>query len=129
MSHKKFGPDRFSRFDVYWIQTNKQTNKQTDRQAKFIYRYELFLCSLELFLCSFKLFSCSFKLFLCLFETFLCSNFYLINCHITNFMRIIKKNLNWGRKIVQMIKKCVDLNYTGYDVMSVVQMNNSSNEQ
>ena len=30
MSHKKFGPDRFSRFDVYWI----QTNKQTDRQAK-----------------------------------------------------------------------------------------------
>ena len=27
MSHKKFGPDRFSRFDVYWIQTNKQTNK------------------------------------------------------------------------------------------------------
>ena len=34
MSHKKFGPDRFSRFDVYWI----QTNRQTDRQAKFIYR-------------------------------------------------------------------------------------------
>ena len=27
MSHKKFGPDRFSRFDVYWIQTKKQTNK------------------------------------------------------------------------------------------------------
>ena len=27
-SHIKFGPDRFSRFDVYWIQTN--------RQAKFI---------------------------------------------------------------------------------------------
>ena len=39
MSHKKFGPDRFSRFDVYWIQTDKQTNRQTDRQAKFIYRY------------------------------------------------------------------------------------------
>jgi len=38
MSHKKFGPDRFSRFDVYWIQTNKQTDKQTNRQAKFIYR-------------------------------------------------------------------------------------------
>ena len=38
MFHKKFGPDRFSRFDVYWIQTNKQTNRQTDRQAKFIYR-------------------------------------------------------------------------------------------
>jgi len=48
MSHKKFGPDRFSRFDVYWIQTDRQTNKQTDRQtnkqtdrqAKFIYRLE-----------------------------------------------------------------------------------------
>ena len=37
MSHKKFGPDRFSRFDVYWI----QTNRQTDRQAKFIYRFHL----------------------------------------------------------------------------------------
>ena len=33
MSHKKFGPDRFSRFDVYWIQTDKQTNKQTDKQT------------------------------------------------------------------------------------------------
>ena len=32
---QKFEPDRFSRFDVYWT----QTNKQTDRQAKFIYRY------------------------------------------------------------------------------------------
>ena len=31
--HKKFGPDRFSRFDVYWIQTDKQTdkNKQTSQ--------------------------------------------------------------------------------------------------
>ena len=27
MSHKKFGPDRFSRFDVHWIQTDKQTDK------------------------------------------------------------------------------------------------------
>ena len=32
MSHKKFGPNRFSRFDVYWIQTNKQTPKQTNKQ-------------------------------------------------------------------------------------------------
>ena len=24
---QKFGPDRLSRFDVYWIQTNKQTDK------------------------------------------------------------------------------------------------------
>ena len=45
MSHKKFEPDRFSRFDVYWIQTDRQTNRQTDkqtnRQAKFIYRFGL----------------------------------------------------------------------------------------
>jgi len=27
MSHNKFGPDRFSRFDVHWIQTDKQTDK------------------------------------------------------------------------------------------------------
>ena len=27
MSHKKFGPDRLGRFDVYWIQTNRQTDK------------------------------------------------------------------------------------------------------
>ena len=27
MSHKKFGPDRFSLFDVYWIQTDKQTDQ------------------------------------------------------------------------------------------------------
>ena len=42
MSHKKFGPDRFSRFDVYWIQTNRQTDRQTNRQAKFIYRLNTF---------------------------------------------------------------------------------------
>ena len=29
--HTKFGPDRFSRFDVYWIQTDRQTNKQTSQ--------------------------------------------------------------------------------------------------
>ena len=27
MSHKKFGPDRFSRFEVYWIQTDRRTDK------------------------------------------------------------------------------------------------------
>ena len=36
MSHKKCGPDRFSRFDVYWIQTNKQTPKQTDKPNLYI---------------------------------------------------------------------------------------------
>ena len=35
-SHTKFGPDRLSRFDVYWIQTNKQTPRQTDRQYIYI---------------------------------------------------------------------------------------------
>ena len=39
-SHTKFGPDWFSRFDVYWLQ-KKQTNKQTPRQAKFIYRLDV----------------------------------------------------------------------------------------
>ena len=53
MSHKKFGPDRFSRFDVYWI----QTDRQTDRQAKFIYRLSRFLEELKtdtnsLYLCN-----------------------------------------------------------------------------
>ena len=46
MSHKKFGPDRFSRFDVYWI----QTNRQTDRQAKFIYRCYIIIVSLWFYL-------------------------------------------------------------------------------
>ena len=36
MSHKKFGPDRFSRFDVYWIQTDKQTNKHPDKPNLYI---------------------------------------------------------------------------------------------
>ena len=36
MSHKKFGPDRFSRFDVYWIQTSKQTDTQTDKPNLYI---------------------------------------------------------------------------------------------
>ena len=33
---KIFGPDRFSRFDVYWIQTNRQTPKQTDKPNLYI---------------------------------------------------------------------------------------------
>ena len=36
MSHKKFGPHRFSRFDVYWIQTDRQTDKQTDKPNLYI---------------------------------------------------------------------------------------------
>ena len=44
MAHNKFGPDRFSRFDVYWI----QTNKHPDTQAKFVYR---FIHHMNFFLC------------------------------------------------------------------------------
>ena len=29
--HTKFGAVRFSRFDVYWIQTNKQTDTHTSK--------------------------------------------------------------------------------------------------
>ena len=50
MSHKKFGPDRFSRFDVYWIQTNKQTNKQTDKPNLYIDCYHCY-CHLIFCLC------------------------------------------------------------------------------
>ena len=50
MSHKKFGLDRFSRFDVYWIQTDKQTNRQTDRQAKFIFRLMLGIANWKSFM-------------------------------------------------------------------------------
>ena len=41
MSHKKFGPDRFSRFDVYWIQTDRQTDKQTDKPNLYIEEEEV----------------------------------------------------------------------------------------
>ena len=36
VSHTKIRPDRFNRFDDYWLRTNKQ---KTDRQAKYIYLY------------------------------------------------------------------------------------------
>ena len=32
----QFGHDRFSRFDVYWIQTNRQTDRETSKV--YIYR-------------------------------------------------------------------------------------------
>ena len=41
--HKKFGPDRLSRFKVDWI----HTDKQTDRQSIYIYRYLLCFLSSE----------------------------------------------------------------------------------
>jgi len=39
MLHKKFGPDRFSRFDVYWIQTNRQTPRQTSQIYRLVGRF------------------------------------------------------------------------------------------
>ena len=39
MSHKKFGPDRFSRFDIYGIQTDRQTPKQTDKPNLYRFKY------------------------------------------------------------------------------------------
>ena len=52
MSHKKFGPDRFSRFDVYWIQTNKQTNRQTDTKTDKPNLYiDRVVISVRLFVC------------------------------------------------------------------------------
>ena len=46
MSHKKFGPDRFSRFDVDWIQTDRQTDRQTNRQTdKQTYKSNLYIDS------------------------------------------------------------------------------------
>ena len=38
-SHTKFGPDEFSRYDVYWIHTDRQTVKESiyiDIDDKFI---------------------------------------------------------------------------------------------
>ena len=40
MSQKKFGPDLFSRFDVFWIQTDRQTNKHQDKPNLYIDSFE-----------------------------------------------------------------------------------------
>ena len=40
--HTKFGPDRFSRFDVYWIQTDRHPDRQTDKQSINIDRYRTY---------------------------------------------------------------------------------------
>ena len=44
---KKIGPDRFSRFDAYWIQTNKHPEKRQKKTVavhiSIYYRFELFL--------------------------------------------------------------------------------------
>ena len=49
-----FGPDRFSRYDVYWLQTDSYTqiDKQTDRlQIRNIYQYLYTLLAVCLFVC------------------------------------------------------------------------------
>ena len=45
-SHTKFGPDRFSRFDVYWTQTNRPTSKQTSKVYIYISILLCLLCTL-----------------------------------------------------------------------------------
>ena len=35
-SQKKFGPNRLSRFDVYWIQTNKHPDRQAESVISFL---------------------------------------------------------------------------------------------
>ena len=40
-SQNKFGHDRFSRFDLYWIQTNRQTDGQTSKQTNTQIIYDL----------------------------------------------------------------------------------------
>ena len=45
--HTKFGPDRFSRFDVYWIQTDRQTDRQTDKPNLYI-DFDMRHCSFQL---------------------------------------------------------------------------------
>ena len=42
MSHKKFGPDRYSRVDVYWMQTNKQTDNPNLYTDKFVLKNFIF---------------------------------------------------------------------------------------
>ncbi len=45
-SHTKFGPNRFSRFNVYWIQPDRQTDKQT---SKVFIEIVLFLSFRQIF--------------------------------------------------------------------------------
>ena len=39
-SHTTFGPDWLSRFDVFWIQTDRQTNKHQDKPNLYIDSFE-----------------------------------------------------------------------------------------
>ena len=45
--HTKFGPDRFSRIDVYWIQTNKQRINIYMRPSSISIVNMFFLCNLK----------------------------------------------------------------------------------
>ena len=35
-AHTKLGPDQFSRFDVYWFQTDRQTPRHPDKQIIYM---------------------------------------------------------------------------------------------
>ena len=49
-SHTQIGPDFFSRFDVYWIQTDNQRDRHPDKQSIYkdnrvyiVYIYSLYM--------------------------------------------------------------------------------------
>ena len=57
-SHKKIGPDQFSRFDVYWSHTNRQTDKQSiniDEESAY-WRMNSAVCSVLQFSRNYKIF-------------------------------------------------------------------------
>ena len=43
-SQTKFGPDRFNRFDVYRIQTNRHPGKLNLYKDEFSYKFDTLLC-------------------------------------------------------------------------------------
>ena len=43
---QNLGHDRFSRFDIYWPQTNKQTNKQTKSEEKTMFYVPVYIISI-----------------------------------------------------------------------------------
>ena len=49
-SHTKFGPDRFSRSDVYWTQTDKQTPRHPSKSIDIDYESTVTIFLYPLFL-------------------------------------------------------------------------------
>ena len=75
-SHIKFRPDRFSSFNVYWIQTNRhqytQTDTQIDKVNLYINFYILYICLMFMYL---------FVQHLCLLSISLGNHLYSLNAH------------------------------------------------